>query len=216
MDLRQVVRILNHFCVPHLADTWDNVGLLVQPSAPFAVSRILVTNDLTEPVLSEALKLETNLILSYHPPVFSPLKRITTDCHWKERLVVTCLENRIAVYSPHTGLDAKVNGVNDWLLSPFDLVSKKPITPIPYAKESMTRLTFPFTDSAGQFCITHPSSVSAARLPGRDGSTVSITCSTANMTTVMKQAMDMGFSAMETETVQAVIVVYLLIPEDGQ
>lgn len=119
MDLRQVVRILNHFCVPHLADTWDNVGLLVQPSAPFAVSRILVTNDLTEPVLSEALKLETNLILSYHPPVFSPLKRITTDCHWKERLVVTCLENRIAVYSPHTGLDAKVNGVNDWLLSPF-------------------------------------------------------------------------------------------------
>ncbi|VDP71456.1 unnamed protein product [Echinostoma caproni] len=112
MDLRRVVRLLNQYCSPHLADTWDNVGLLVQPYTPPTVSRALVTNDLTEPVLSEAEEMGANLIVSYHPPIFSPLKRITNS-HWKERLVSACLEKGIAVYSPHTGLDAKVDRLHE-------------------------------------------------------------------------------------------------------
>ena len=58
------------------------------------------------------------MILSYHPPIFVPLKRLTQSS-WKERLVVQCVENRIAVYSPHTSYDAVKGGVNDWLVQPF-------------------------------------------------------------------------------------------------
>ena len=58
------------------------------------------------------------MILSYHPHIFMPLKRLTQSS-WKERLVVQCVENRIAVYSPHTSYDAVKGGVNDWLVQPF-------------------------------------------------------------------------------------------------
>ena len=42
----------------------------------------MLTNDLTEEVMDEAEKLNVNFILSYHPPVFRPLKRITSKA-WK-------------------------------------------------------------------------------------------------------------------------------------
>ncbi|XP_078679845.1 NIF3-like protein 1 isoform X2 [Branchiostoma floridae x Branchiostoma belcheri] len=113
-DLSKVVSTLNNFAPPSLAESWDNVGLLVEPSPPHQVSRMLLTNDLTEGVLAEAVERKANLILSYHPPIFVPLKRLTQRS-WKERIAVRCLENRIAVYSPHTAYDAVKRGVNDWL-----------------------------------------------------------------------------------------------------
>jgi putative NIF3 family GTP cyclohydrolase 1 type 2 len=118
MELKTVVKRLNEFANASLAADWDNVGLLVEPSGKLLVERILITNDLTEPVFEEALKLKSNMIISYHPPIFSPLKRLTQS-QWKERLMVKCIENRIAVYSPHTSWDAIEGGINEWLLKPF-------------------------------------------------------------------------------------------------
>ncbi|VDP97757.1 unnamed protein product [Trichobilharzia regenti] len=118
MELSKIIQLLDMYCLPHLAEKWDNVGLLVEPSPPHHVNKVLLTNDLTEQVIDEAIAEKTGLIISYHPPIFSPLKRITQQ-HWKQRIVVRCLENRIAVFSPHTGLDAKVGGINDWLLEPL-------------------------------------------------------------------------------------------------
>lgn len=37
--------------------------------------------------------------------------------NWKDRIVAKCLENNIAVYSPHTAWDAVDGGINDWLCS---------------------------------------------------------------------------------------------------
>uniref|UniRef100_T1J2P1 NIF3-like protein 1 n=1 Tax=Strigamia maritima TaxID=126957 RepID=T1J2P1_STRMM len=128
MNLSDVVSQLNRLAPPSLAEKWDNVGLLVEPSAPHHVEKMLLTNDLTENVLKEALDLKVNLILSYHPPIFAPLKRITS-ANWKERIVVRCLENRIAVYSPHTSFDASSDGVNSWLTEAFDVADCKPISP---------------------------------------------------------------------------------------
>ncbi|XP_056390944.1 NIF3-like protein 1 [Hyla sarda] len=114
MDLASVVSRLDVLAPPALAESWDNVGLLVEPSPPHQVRKMLLTNDLTEDVLQEALAVGADLLLSYHPPIFKALKRLTC-AHWKERLVVTALEKRLAVYSPHTACDAITNGVNDWL-----------------------------------------------------------------------------------------------------
>ncbi|ELT92382.1 hypothetical protein CAPTEDRAFT_2492 [Capitella teleta] len=118
MELKQVSRKLNQLAPTSLAGSWDNVGLLVEPSAPHQVKSIFLTNDLTLPVMHEAIEKKVDLILSYHPPIFRPLKRLTQSA-WKEAIVVQCIENRIAVYSPHTSFDAVVGGVNDWLISPF-------------------------------------------------------------------------------------------------
>ena len=74
--------------------------------------------------MEEAKDHTVDLILSYHPPIFVPLKRLTQR-NWKERIVVECMENRIAVFSPHTSHDAVEGGVNDWLISAFGVWAKK-------------------------------------------------------------------------------------------
>lgn len=73
--------------------------------------------------MDEAVQKQANMIISYHPPVFAPLKRIT-QASWKERIVCKCLENGIALFSPHTSWDAVEGGVNDWLFEILRLTAK--------------------------------------------------------------------------------------------
>ncbi|XP_017885945.1 NIF3-like protein 1 isoform X3 [Ceratina calcarata] len=121
VPLTQVVNTLEKFASLSLADSWDNVGLLVEPTETKIISHILLTNDLTENVMQEALDLKTDMIITYHPLIFAPMKSVTTRS-WKERIVAKCLENKIAVYSPHTTFDSVKGGVNDWLASAFENV----------------------------------------------------------------------------------------------
>ncbi|PSN38022.1 NIF3-like protein 1 [Blattella germanica] len=96
LPLKTVVFKLNEFAPRSLAESWDNVGLLVEPITKKDVRKILMTNDLTVDVMEEALEENADLIISYHPPIFSPLK--------SERIIAACLENKVAVYCPHTKL----------------------------------------------------------------------------------------------------------------
>ena len=118
MNLDDVVSCLNSFAPLPLAADWDNVGLLIEPSTPRPISKIMLTNDLTKPVFDEAIDSGVQLIITYHPLIFQPLKKLTQKT-WKEKIITRCLEERIAVYSPHTCWDAAIGGVNDWLVQPF-------------------------------------------------------------------------------------------------
>jgi len=138
-SLETVVEKLKKFAPLSLAGSWDNVGLLVEPSHPKYISKMMLTNDLTSPVMEEAKDKTVDLILSYHPPIFRPLKRLTQDS-WKERLIVECMESRIAVFSPHTSYDAVDGGVNDWLISAFD-VKKDSIRPVEVSQVSQNGLS---------------------------------------------------------------------------
>ncbi|XP_053925890.1 NIF3-like protein 1 isoform X2 [Cuculus canorus] len=128
MDLRELVSALNNFASLSLAASWDNVGLLVEPSPPHTVNTLLLTNDLTEEVMEEAVQKKADFILSYHPPIFTPLKRVTWKT-WKERLVVRALEHRIGIYSPHTAYDAIPHGVNNWLAKGLGACTSVPLQP---------------------------------------------------------------------------------------
>ncbi|XP_077037366.1 NIF3-like protein 1 isoform X1 [Agelaius phoeniceus] len=128
MNLRELVSALNDFASPALAESWDNVGLLVEPSPPHTVNTLFLTNDLTEEVMEEAVQKKADLVLSYHPPIFAPLKRVTWKT-WKERLVVRALENRIGIYSPHTAYDAIPHGVNNWLTKGLGTCTSVPLHP---------------------------------------------------------------------------------------
>ena len=118
MNLKVLVKRLEEYGDSRIAADWDNVGLLVEPCDNLDVKRVLLTNDLTEPVLDEAIKKEINLIISYHPAIFKPLTKLTLN-EWKQRSIVTCINNKIAVYSPHTAWDSIDGGINDWILKPF-------------------------------------------------------------------------------------------------
>lgn len=116
MDLPAVLEVLERLAPLSLAESWDNVGLLVEPSKPRRVSSILLTNDLTAAVMDEAEALRCDLIVSYHPPLFRPIKRLLQR-DWKQRLVLRAVEAGIAVFSPHTAWDSVQDGLNDWLVA---------------------------------------------------------------------------------------------------
>uniref|UniRef100_A0A5F7ZHR7 NIF3-like protein 1 n=1 Tax=Macaca mulatta TaxID=9544 RepID=A0A5F7ZHR7_MACMU len=128
MDLKALLSSLNDFASLSFAESWDNVGLLVEPSPPHTVNTLFLTNDLTEEVMEEGLQKKADLILSYHPPIFRPMKRITWNT-WKERLVIQALENRVGIYSPHTAYDAAPQGVNNWLAKGLGACTSRPIHP---------------------------------------------------------------------------------------
>lgn len=115
MELKEVLQVLEQLAPLSLAESWDNVGLLVEPSKPRAIKTILLTNDLTDSVMEEAEAVSCDLIVSYHPPLFRPIKRLVQK-HWKQRLAIRAIEAGIAVFSPHTSLDSVKGGVNDWLV----------------------------------------------------------------------------------------------------
>jgi len=74
----------------------------------------MLTIDLTDAVLAEAIEAQTSLVIAYHPPIFEPLASLT-DATPKGRLALRAAREGIAVYAPHTALDAAPGGVGDWL-----------------------------------------------------------------------------------------------------
>lgn len=115
MDLKTVLEVLEQLAPLSLAESWDNVGLLVEPSKQRPIKTILLTNDLTADVMDEAEAMTCDLIISYHPPLFRPFKRLVQK-DWKQQLAIRAIESGIAVFSPHTSWDSVKGGLNDWLI----------------------------------------------------------------------------------------------------
>lgn len=125
-DVSKVVSVMEELFPLQLAEDWDNVGLLVGPLPLLEPPRqdgssgderpptMLLTNDLTEAVLEEALREGAHMIITYHPLPFTPLPRLTSS-DVTQRIVMRCVQKGIAVYSPHTACDNGAGGVNDWL-----------------------------------------------------------------------------------------------------
>ncbi|NJB35993.1 Nif3-like dinuclear metal center hexameric protein [Croceivirga sp. JEA036] len=110
MTVKEVSHILEQLAPLGHAEDFDNVGLLVGNPMQ-EVNGILVTLDTLENVVDEAIAKKCNLIVSFHPIIFSGLKKITGKTY-VERVVMKALEHSIAIYSMHTALDNSPIGVN--------------------------------------------------------------------------------------------------------
>lgn len=132
--LDDILSTLKNFAPLTLAESWDNVGLLIDPMESHRIKRILLTNDLTEDVVKEAIDINAGLIISYHPNIFQPLKSVTSKS-WKERIVVQCIKHNIAVFSPHTSWDSVRGGVNDWLGQALNVKESSPLSENPLNPE---------------------------------------------------------------------------------
>lgn len=125
----QVLSVLRDIAPEHLAEPWDNVGLLVDPEASDKWHHALIAIDLTAATMEEAEELGVDLLIAYHPPIFSGLKRLRAS-HASEALVVRALRAGTTIYSPHTALDATVGGMNDWLARTFGPGAARPIVAV--------------------------------------------------------------------------------------
>ncbi len=110
MTIKEVNALLEELAPLAQAENFDNVGLLV--GDPNAIVRgVLVTLDALENVVDEAIKYDCNLIVSFHPIIFSGLKKLN-GASYVERTVMKAIRNDIGIYSMHTALDNAPRGVN--------------------------------------------------------------------------------------------------------
>jgi len=135
MKVQDVVQILDDFAPLYYAEGFDNTGLLVGDTNA-TVSGILVTLDTLEEVVDEAIENNCNLIVSFHPIIFSGLKKITGKTY-VERVVQKAIKNDINIFAIHTALDNSWNGVNAMICEKLNLVNR---TILIEQKESIKKL----------------------------------------------------------------------------
>lgn len=137
MTIDQVTRNIEKTIPLQEAEDFDNVGLLCgDPQRE--VSGILICHDVLETVVDEALAKNCNLIVSFHPIIFSGLKSITGK-NYVERVVLKAIENKIAIYAIHTALDNNFFGVNQRICTQLGLSNLEILMP---KKGALTQLTF--------------------------------------------------------------------------
>ena len=110
VKIKDIANALEMFAPLPLQDDFDNAGLQIGLTDA-EVAGVLLCLDVTEAVVDEAIASGCNLIISHHPVIFKPLKRITGS-NYVERCIIKALANGIAIYSAHTNLDNAPGGVN--------------------------------------------------------------------------------------------------------
>lgn len=90
---------------PSFALEWDNVGLLVGREEK-EVRRVFVALDVTEETLNEAMDFGADLMVTHHPLLFSPVKKITSGDFMGRRLI-QMIQNDLCCYAMHTNFDVK-------------------------------------------------------------------------------------------------------------
>src|SRR5690606_4410053 len=99
MRIKDVISAIEKIAPLDYAEDFDNVGLLIGDQSK-AITGVLVTLDTLENVVDEAIEKNCNLIVSFHPIIFSGLKKITGK-NYVERVVLKAIENKIAIYAIH-------------------------------------------------------------------------------------------------------------------
>ncbi len=123
--VQDVGGLINNLYPQYLAEDWDNVGLqLGDPAA--IVERVLVCLDVEEQVIARAEELGVQLVISHHPLIYRPLKKITPSDE-AGRAIFRAMRQGIAVISAHTNLDRAKDGLNDWLAARIGLQQTAPL-----------------------------------------------------------------------------------------
>ena len=125
MRIKEITNFIEELAPLQYAEDFDNVGLLVG-NYETEVTGVLVALDTLEETVDEAITSKCNLIVSFHPIIFSGLKKINGNTY-VERVVLKAIKNDIAIYATHTALDNVKNGVSGKIC---DVLGLKNITPL--------------------------------------------------------------------------------------
>jgi dinuclear metal center YbgI/SA1388 family protein len=136
MIIQEVIDLIEDFAPTKYAEDFDNVGLLVGDSSA-RVTGALITLDTLEATVEEAIAKNCNLIISFHPIIFSGLKKLTGK-DYVERTVLKAIKNDVAIYAIHTALDNQHKGVNDMICEKVGLKNRRILIP---RKDSIKKLT---------------------------------------------------------------------------
>jgi dinuclear metal center YbgI/SA1388 family protein len=127
MKLSDLTNYLENLYPLHLQESYDNSGLIIGHYES-EINRALITLDVTEEVLQEAITKNCDLIISHHPVIFKGIKSITGKDS-AERIVETAIKNNVAIYAIHTNLDNSDSGINALLCAKMGLIKVKILEP---------------------------------------------------------------------------------------
>ena len=146
MKIKEILSLLEEIAPLSYAEDFDNVGLLVG-NQETELTGVLVCHDALESVIEEAVTKNCNLIVCFHPILFSGLKKITGK-NYVEKAVIKAIKNDIAIYALHTALDNHQQGVNKIFCDALGLKNTRILIP----KQNFIRklVTYTIPENANQ------------------------------------------------------------------
>lgn len=127
MTIIDLTKQIEEFAPLSLQESYDNAGLIVgDPSTE--IIGVLITLDVTEEVINEAIEKNCNLIVAHHPLIFKGIRKLNNK-NPVERMIVSSVRNNIAIYAAHTNLDNVQNGVNASIAQKLALVNTTILSP---------------------------------------------------------------------------------------
>lgn len=127
MKIQEILSVLEEMAPLGYAEDFDNVGLLVGNASTEATG-VLVCHDALENVIDEAINKNCNLVVCFHPILFSGIKKITGK-NYVERAILKAIKNDVAIYAVHTALDNHSQGVNKIFCDALGLTNTKVLIP---------------------------------------------------------------------------------------
>ena len=141
MKIKDIIIVLEEMAPLAYAEDFDNVGLLVGNNDEEATG-VLVCHDALESVIDEAITKKCNLVVCFHPILFSGIKKITGK-NYVERSIIKAVKNDIAMYAVHTALDNHKNGVNKIFCDALGLTNTKILVPKSNFIQKLVTYTIP-------------------------------------------------------------------------
>ena len=126
--VHDVVNWLNEVAPFSLQESYDNSGLLAGDPHD-VVTGILVSLDMTESVVSEAVSKGCNVVVAHHPVIFRPIRSLTGKNH-VERTVISAIRNKVSLLAVHTNLDNTADGVNAMMAEKIGLIQTRVLAPM--------------------------------------------------------------------------------------
>lgn len=123
MTVRDIAAAIEAVAPPAYQESYDNCGIQVGNPAD-EVTGVLITLDVTEAIVDEAIARGCNMIVAHHPLIFSGLKKIMGR-NYVERVVRMAIKNDITIYAAHTNLDNVHTGVNAKIAEKLGLVNTR-------------------------------------------------------------------------------------------
>ncbi|HEY5387220.1 MAG TPA: Nif3-like dinuclear metal center hexameric protein, partial [Thermoleophilia bacterium] len=127
MKVRDVIAAVDRLASFDLAEPWDHVGLQVG-SPSDAVRGVLVTLEVDDAALDQAVASGCDLLLVHHPLIFDPLERLSDDSE-AGRLALRAARGGAAVIAAHTNLDKAHGGIADIIAELLGLEATAPLAP---------------------------------------------------------------------------------------
>jgi dinuclear metal center YbgI/SA1388 family protein len=128
MKLKEITSYIESIAPLALQEDYDNAGLIIGDDEQ-EIKGALISVDITEEVVQEAIDRNLNLVLSHHPIMRSGVKKITGK-NYTERIILKAIKNDVAIYAAHTNLDSIWGGVSSKIADKLNLENQKILAPI--------------------------------------------------------------------------------------